>query len=128
MTTAAAWQRTIDRLDPEAFGVLVADEVTTTAHELLGEPGDDATYELHHDDLQVLLAMAALGAFRKLIDAVRMESITGDPEEDDPSFHALETTIESIGLACGLMDEGDPDGARRLLDRIRGSWEAARDA
>lgn len=126
MTTAAAWQRTIDRLDPAAFGAACADEVMGTADQVLGEAGDDATYELHHDDLQVLLGMAALAGFRRLVNAASLEAMTGDAEEDAPEFHALETTIESIGIAAGLMDAGHADRARTLLGEVLSSWQAAR--
>ena len=124
MTTTAAWQRTIDNLDPDAFGKLVADDVLATATPLLGPDGG-----ADRDDLETLLGMAALAGFRRLLDTVRMEALMGGADEataDDPSGEALLATIDSVRLARDALLR--PDGlavAVELMDNVLAAWERA---
>lgn len=120
MTTASAWQRTIDKLDPDAFGMLVAEDVMVTGAALVPSVADE-------DDLRVLLGMAALSAYRRLLDTATLEAAMAeeDDEDDGPSYRALETTIESVRLARQLLDEQGPEAAREHMTRILDSWERA---
>lgn len=124
MTTTAAWQRTIDNLDADAFGKLVAAEVMETARPLLGPDGS-----ADEEDLETLLGMAALAGFRRLLDTVRMEALMGGADEataDDPSGEALLATIDSVRLARDALLR--PEGlavAVELMENVLDAWERA---
>lgn len=121
MTTAAAWQRTIDRLDPDAFGKLVADDVLKAAAPLLAPDGSaDAS------SLPILIGMGALSGFQRLIDSVTLEALTGELEEDDPTMEALATTIGIVQQARDALLR--PKGnalAVQLLEGLLDSWQRA---
>jgi hypothetical protein len=121
MVTAAAWQRTIDGLDPDAFGKLVAEEVLGAAAPLLGPDGS-----ADRDHLETLIGMGALSGFRRLIDTVQLEAMTGELEEDDPTLGALATTISVVQQAREALLR--PEGtalAVELLDGLLESWQRA---
>lgn len=121
MTTAAAWQRTIDRLDPDAFGKLVADDVIKAAAPLLAPDGSAPA-----ESLPILIGMGALSGFQRLIDSVTLEAMTGELEEDDPTMEALATTIGVVQQARdALLRPGGNALAVAFLDGLLESWHRA---
>lgn len=126
MTYLLAFQRTLDRLDVEAFGRLTAQATLDEpeARDLLDGQGD--VVRLERATLETMLMVSATSALQRFIGALQMEEATGDPDEDDPAGGALEATVAALRQALTLLeDPANHEHVAELLAGIVEAWDRA---